>query len=531
MGARNLIIPFPVGRLGLSAARDPQRQSPGHLRSAQNITFESGTIRKEGGASKYNSSAITGTPGIIGGWDWWPDQTTQRMVVMGDDGKLYKDNGGGTFATTLASGLSVTDIVPVFVEGGKEAAANNRKLFMFTGLNAVQVLSGDGATTSALSTPPSDWSGTNQPTFGLIHKDRLWGGGNANDPHRLYYSRTTDHEKMASGGAGSISVYPGEGEYLIGAISFKGVIIAFKYPTGVYLVDTTNSTISNWSVSRISSNIGLAGPRALTLIDNDVVFVQPGGQINIVSALEEFGNLGTQSLSSALDMDEYIRENINLAQLGKAKMIFYAAKRRVEIAMTSSSSTTNDTRMIIDYNEPQRPRFLESPRDTALDLWLKKDSDGIPRPTIGDDAGFVWNLDQSTRSKDGGAYSAELRTINTDFSYQDSRLANIRKNGMALELVFVPKGDWTLEVDVFWDDVLTQTLSFNMGPGGAALGFFVLGTDALSSLSATSRKRRMVGSGVRLGLAIRNTGEGEDFSLSAVYVHVTVGDETMPDVR
>lgn len=531
MASRNIVLPFPVGREGLSAARDPQRLRSTHLQSTQNITFESGTIRKEGGASKYNSSAISGTPEIMGGWDWWPDTSTQRMIVFTDAGALLKDTGSGTFAVTLASGLTTTNVVPVFVEGGKEAAANNRKLFIFTGKNAVQVLSADGATTAAITNPPADWASTNQPTFGLIHEGRLWGGGNANDPHRLYYSLTTDHEDLTGAGSGSISVFPGEGEYLTGAISFRGLIIAFKYPVGIYIVDTTDPTVANWKVTRLSGSIGLAGPRALVAVDNDVLFAEPSGKINIVSAVQEFGNLGTQSLSSSLDMDEYIRENISTSRYGEIKMIYYTAKRRVEIAMSSASSTTNDTRLIVDYNIPQRPRFLESPRDTVVDLWLRKDSDGIHRPIAGDDAGFVWELDQDDRNKDGAAYAGELRTINTDFSEIDPKLANVRKNGQFLEIVFVPKGNWTLSVDVFWDDVYTQTINFTMGTSGTALGSLVLGTGRLSSTAATSRKRRLIGSGIRLGLAIRNNGLNEDFSLSTVYVHAAIGDETMSNVR
>jgi len=320
--------------------------------------------------------------------------------------------------------------------------------------------------------PPADWVGTNQPTFGFVHRGRLWGGGNANDPHRLYYSPVNNHSAVNDG---SISIFSGEGEYISGAISFRGLIIVFKYPKGVYAVNTESFDIAQWSVSRISPHVGLAGPRALTLVDNDVLFIDQTAQVNPVSAVEEFGNLATQNLSSALDVDAYLRERFNLDRIPFARSIFYTAKRRVEFAMPTASSSINDDRLIVDYNIPERPRFLENDRDECLDIWLRKDVDGIQRPVVSDNSGFIWLLDRESRTKDGQGYSAEFTTLSTDFAYLDSRLANTRKNGQFLEVSFQPTGQHSLMVDVLWDDVLTQTINFQLGTTSGALGDFVLG--------------------------------------------------------
>ena len=188
---------------GLTGTRNQALIRPDQLIAARNVSFDTGTIRKMGGALKYNDTAITGDPTVIGGWDWIPSANVQRMVVVLDDGTIKKDSGAGTFPTTLASGLTVTDTVPTFVEGGKETAANNRKLFIFTGKNAVQMLDGDGATTAAIATPPADWSAANQPTCGANHEGRIWGAGNANDPHRVYYSTQTNHADFTGSGSGA----------------------------------------------------------------------------------------------------------------------------------------------------------------------------------------------------------------------------------------------------------------------------------------------------------------------------------------
>ncbi|MFQ5459389.1 MAG: hypothetical protein ACE5EL_01205, partial [Anaerolineae bacterium] len=175
------------------------------------------------GTSSSGSTATGGAPKVTALIDWWPTETTQRIVVATADGKLFKDSGDD-FGTSLKTGLG-TNKVSVLVAAGAEASGNNRKLFHFNGNDVVQVLSADGVATTDLTTPPTDWSGGNQPRSGTIHKNRLWGWGNANDPHRVYYSLAADHEDFTTSDAGSISVYPGEGQYIIAGISFRGYIL------------------------------------------------------------------------------------------------------------------------------------------------------------------------------------------------------------------------------------------------------------------------------------------------------------------
>ena len=493
MAFQGLVAELPIGTDGLTGNKNQLLIRPTQLLTADDITYKSGTIRKEGGASKYNSTAISGAPDIIGGHDWFPSAGTQRVIVLGSDGKLYKDTiDDGTFGTTLKSGLTVTAVRPVFVEGGAEAAANDRKLFVFTEKNVVQVLAADGATTGDIATPPADWSGSNQPVFGLNHEYRIWGGGNANDPHRLYYSMPTDHEDFTGRGSGTVSVYPGEGERLIGAVSYKSLIIAWKFPTGIYLISTADSSTGNWRVARLSRTIGGVSPLGADLIDDDVAFIDPTGHVHLISAITEFGNLGTQSLSSQndADMDEFVRRELNFDELDNARVLFYPAKRELHIGCAALNSAAQDRRLVVDFNRPGLPRFRFSRRDKPESLWLKQDGDGVPRLTMGDDAGFVWDLDQDSRSQDGSGYKAEFRTPNVDLHLLDQRLGTVRKNGRFLELVVEPKGNHNLNVDILWDDEVSETVTFNMGVDSSTLGSFVLGTHQLAGDERSLRLRQ-----------------------------------------
>lgn len=519
------IFEIPLGHGGLVGTQDQAEIAPDKLIGARNLSFEGMTLKKEGGAAKYNSSAITGAPTVLGGWDWWPSSGVQRMVVAASDGNLYKDTGGGTFGVTLASGLTVSNVVPVFVEGGKEAAANNRKLFCFTGVNAVQVLSADGATTSALATPPADWTGSSQSSFGLNHEGRLWGGGNLNDPHRLYYSISTNHEDFTGAGSGSIAIYPGEGERLCGAISFKGLIVAWKFPLGIYIIDTTDPTIANWKVKRLSRSVGGASPLGAVEVDNDIIFVDATGNFHLLSAVQEFGDASASNLSRKFNVYSFIQNNFNLARLQYVRAIYYAAKREAHFAVAGAGASTNTVRFVVDLNREDTVRFGYSDRDTCESLWLKKDVNLVQRPTSGDASGFVWNMDQASKSKDGAGYAGSWQTPYMDFKWVDPRLPTVRKIGQFLELEANPVGNWNLSVDVLWDGDTVQTVTFNMGVTGAALGAFVLGTDKLAGDQTLNRKRRIVGSGRRVSFAGTNSGAGEDFSLGHLFLHAQVGDE------
>jgi hypothetical protein len=505
-----------IGIDGFTGTKNHAIVTPGQLLVAENITYENGTLQKEGGSSKYNSSAISGTPTIQGGWDWHPTDGTQRMLVLLSDGDLKKDTGGGDFTVDLKTGMNVSNVVGVFVDGGKEAAANNRKNFLFTGSNVVQVISADGATTSNITAPPGDWSGSNQPTTGAIHENRLWGGGNANDPHRVYASLPTNHEDFTTT-ALNFSIYPGEGQKIVQIMSFKGLLIVWKFPRGIYLVDTSDNDTGKWRVIKHSTSIGGVSPLGAVQIDDDILFIDHTGSFHLISAIEQFGNIGSRNLSDVAQFDVFVRDEINLSELPRCQAIYYVAKRQA-IFCVSESGTSFQRKLIVDFNRSDLPRFSVSTKDTNRSIWLKRDSSGIERPTIGDTSGFIWNLDQDSRSVDGSGIAGKWQTPHLDLSHLDPALGVLEKNGKFLELVVEPKGNWDLSVDILWDDKISETVTFSMGSSGSTLGSFVLGTDVLAGSNLINKRRRIRGKGRRISLVGRNSGDGQDFSIAKFYL-------------
>jgi len=518
------IIELPVGSDGLTGTKNLSQAKPQQLLQATNLTYENGTLQKEGGTALYSSGAIisTGTS-ILAGVDWNPSEGVQRQIIVAGTGRVLRDTGGGTFPTVMVSGLNFTDTVPVFVEGGAEAQGNPRLLFLISKKNAIRTCSGDSTTMKVLVSGAADWTGSDQPVSGMIHENRLW----ACKDHRWYYSKTTNHKSFVSGDAGQLNVYPGEGEELVGGISFKGVIVTWKKPLGLYVIDTSSTTIANWRVTRLTGAIGGFSPYSAVIIDDDILFMDNGGNLHLISTVTEFGDVGSRNLSQMADLGPFIRENFNLAHLDIVRSVYYSAKRQAHIAMASLGSSVNNRRLVVDFNRLDIPRFSVSTRDVCQSLWLKKDANNIPRPVYGNNTGDVFLMDQEVRTHDGAGYNGQFQTPHTDLSFADQTLGTKRKMGDFLELVVEPKGDWNLNVDILWDGAIRDTVTFNMGETGATLGSFILDTDVLGGDQVLNKKRRITGSGRRISLQGRNSAVGEDFSVAKMYLHFRVSDERL----
>ncbi len=179
----------------------------------------------------------------------------------------------------------------------------------------------------------------------------------------------------------------------------------------------------------------------------------------------------------------------------------------------------------MDFNLPGIARFRWSTRDTTEAIWLRRDGDGVPRPMIGDGVGVVYKLDQETFRKGADGYTSTFQTPHLDFSWLEPELATKRKNGQFLELICDPTGNWSFYVDIYWDNVLTQTINFTVSPTAAVLGTFVLGTDVLGARSYVSVRRRVIGSGKRVSFVFRSPNLDSDFNVAQAYFSFGVADE------
>ena len=536
MSFRGITALLPIGQLGFTGTKNPSQAEPGHFTYTDGAELEGGIIRKEGGADKLNATALDDGVDpvvIVSGIGWSPDGSTSQLVVFTSNGDILGDDGTGAFATTIETGLTdAREPPPSWAIGGGETVGEPPKLFMFSATNQVEVIHGDTPTTgAAITTPPADWAAGEFPIFGVAHANRIFAGGNLSDPHRLYYTGVADHEVYSSGGGGgTISIYPGDGQRLIGGISFRGALILWKYPTGIYIVNTSDPTPANWTVARMTRAVGSISQHTIVQIENDVLYLDRIGNIHALGATNEFGDVNTSNIGERNALGPWLRENINQAALKKSAGIWYPSKRQAWFAMPQLGSTENNIRIMLGF-EPQtqegapvfRP-FL-SRRDEPVCMFTFPDDDGIERPHIGDPDGFVWKLDTPTYNKDGLGYLIDFETGGIDFSYLDPILHYKWKNGAFLEINYEPQGAWNLDVEIYWDDRLRQVIVFPMGFVGGTLDSFTLDTDVLGADSVKTARRRVVAGGRRFKLKASNSGVGENVVLAEFHLAFTVGDE------
>lgn len=520
-------ITLPIGIQGFTGSKNPTQMQPGHLPYVEGLDVEAGVIQKEGGATKLNPDDNLNSR-IRAGINWSATSQDHYDVVILENGDVLRDGGTGTFSTTLTDTLTLSDTpIPVFVPAGGEDVGSNRKLFLFTPDNQVQVVSGTSTSMAAISSPAADWTGSGGfPTFGVLHEGRLFAGGNSTDPHRIYYSEFDDHEDFTGAEAGTLAVFPGEGQTLVGGISFNGLLILFKYPVGIYVIETSGSP-SDWRVKRLSGSVGAINHSSIVQIDNDVVYMDPGVNIHLLSATSEFGDVRSSNVSQIHDLGPFMRREVNFAEIQSAVGVYYAAKRQAWFAIPRSGSTVPDLRLVVDGNNLDiGPRFFLSRRDTISALWMRRDVNNIPRPTSGDDEGYIWLMDRDAREKDGEGYPLRLETADTDLAFVDPKLGFRSKNAGFLEAVIEPQGDWNLTVTVIWDDTVTQQLQFHMGiVGGVKLGDFELDEDILSHSAVRTDRQKLVGSGRKVRFVLENTGADQNVVVSHMNLAFTLGDE------
>lgn len=537
MAFKGITAEIPLGVEGLTGNPNHADLGPGHLVTAQNISYWSGTIRRESGAVLTTPTPLNGE--ITSGYTWLGGTRTLVTVSSPSSGasELRKDDGSGTYATLLHTTSNPFDVIPTYAEGGEEALTAPTRLFIALSPNAPAVLVGDADATTAITNAPAEWA-TAGPAQFVNHEGRMWGIGGGSDPHRIYYSSPDDHENFtAAGGGGNILVFAGEGDRIVAGLSFKGMLMVWKSPGGIYAIDTSNVDPLNWRVTRISQFIGTRGPGCVTMLDTDVIFLDHSANVQLLSGITEFGQIGNANLTRAYDIGGRIRRETLPQRMPFSTVQFCSSRREVHMTFVQRGPIPRPGRLIIDLNRPSQPyRFRNANRDEALSLWLAEDAEGTKRPMIGDPNGRIWRLDQPGVTRTGVGWTEDDPAPSTAITPElDFGEPTKRKLGKFLEAYTTPDVMSQFIVEVIWDGVLRQRIVFDMHLVGWALGPapnpFVLDTSWLASGTLVVRRVRLVGSGRRLQLKITSKGFNEDFSIARLYVSGALGDEREPNGR
>jgi hypothetical protein len=302
------------------------------------------------------------------------------------------------------------------------------------------------------------------------------------------------------------------------------VLVAFKFPVGIYLLDTTDASAANWVVKRISNVLGAIRPPHS--VDDDIAFIDQSGYLRSLVATNAFGDASSRNLSVFQNIDKFIRTTLNLSTSNRWCMQYYALKGELHIGCeTIGNLGYNNARFVVDLSRQGSILFRFSPRDNAVSLWMRRS--GLDQHLMtGDNVGFVWRLDTEERTKDSMGYSSRFQTPHNDLSYLDPALTTRRKNFRWLEIVNEPTGPCTLQVTAVIDGQDAGVYSFDIGTDIAVLGTFILGTSRLSNASLSNTRKAITGSGKRISIIVENSAVAENFSISKMFLHFGLSDQS-----
>lgn len=400
MGYRGTHVELPIGQGGLHTD-DPQTQIPANaVILANNLALYKGLAERSGGSQRWNHSAQLPS-GIVQFFDYFPLDVVQRVIVVCKNGKVYRFTDAFNYTEVTPTGSAPTTLNVTngcfIVAGGQEAAGNQKKLFIFTGNDPIQVISADGTTRSNLTSPASEWSASNYPRFGLIHRNRLFAFGAKSQPHRVYASNEDDHEDFTTlVDILTFNVYPGEFEKINCAWVYKGTHFAAKFPKGLYQLVDQDADSTNWYYTKLNEDFGAASPLAPVVVQDDTLVANSTGSITSLSASFKLGNIDTSDMLSILRNSTYMRQNTSQAFIEERSGIFYEDKKQVYFTYRSPTGTKPDRLLEIDFSH-QKAKVTWGDKDQPNVLGLIKDIREVKRPFYGSDDGYIYELDRSDR--------------------------------------------------------------------------------------------------------------------------------------
>lgn len=504
-----------LGRRGMWGLRNRELIPTDGLITLRNATLEDMTARTGPGAAIVGS-AIAASLVIQAAVDYWPDPDTQRTLVSVGDGTLRKDDGTGGGWSTLASGLTTSGQVPMWAVAGAELAGRSRKAFHADRVNAIRVLSGDGASAAAIARGAPEWTGTTQPAWVAPAGGALWAGGLASFPTALYRSLPQDHEDFIT--RPYVLFVDGRIERTTAALAYKGGLLVWGFPEGLWWVDLREANDGLWTVRQIGS-AGAAGALTAAPVENDVLYVDPTGGWHLVSLVGAEQTPRVSDLTQR-QLGRWFRDNINRGQLHLAQLVWDGTTQAAHLACADQGQTQKNRRVVLDLalRDPagggERWGYWDADRNEAL--FLRKIS-GVPVLHLGDASGQLWRLDQAARNRNGSGYVFEFFTRDTDLGEISATFRGRKKNLRFLQLLYDTQSTGQLTVEVYHDGVQKQSVTFSLRPGPPVLPVTLPFTLSDQAMLLSARKR-LTGSPTRLAFRVVSSQVNFDVSLAGLLI-------------
>lgn len=521
-------IELPLGKQGVRTDDPNADLSLGELFRAVNTDFYAGMIQKAPGSKKWSTLVATGGA-ILAGYDWEPLDGIHRVTVGCADGHLYQFKNNTRITQMVVDTGAPPKLTPVgqphFVTCGENTSAINRKLVFFSGSDMPQVVDGNTIIRRNITKPASEWVAGNFPSFGIVFRNHLWTLGTKGAPHRVIASTAADHEDFTTlADVITQDVFPGEGDYLTTAWVFRGKLFVAKFPRGVYVLNDSSTTSSQWYFEKVADTYGSISAHGTTEVVDDLLVANQFGTLTAMSAAFQLGNVKFADLIANLRVEQMVRSETRPTLAISRWSLFYPDKKLALFTYRSTQGSVTDKFVCIDFTN-QKPKAYMLDKDKPLCLFLVKDMDGQARPVYGGTDGFLYQMDDVNRLVGTNGYGCEFRIPYTDFGMETNKMFDF------LEVECEHAGLWNLYCDVHIDDDYSETITYLMAsppvlrPTGDS-NCFQLDHSRLLGRQTRSFRKQLHGRGRNIAFRFyMNDTTGQNFKITKCIVYTRLGNE------
>lgn len=428
------------------------------LVDARNTVYEfDGGIHKAPGTTLLNSTELESGEPVRGIFDFWRQGTTdsaaqKRIVHVGT--KVKYDQGDGTFLD-MFTGMSDSGI--------PQYSTFDDLLIIGSSATADLPRSFDGTTGSLLAGSPPNFS------FSVNHQNHQFAAGVFTNPSRLYYSVPLNPEDWTGGGSGSIDIEPNDGDMITGIISHKDNLWVFKGPNKGSIHRISGTSSSTWARSSFVQGLPVGWVHSIFKYGDDIGFITVNGSVHSLKATAAYGDYNQAWLSYPIH--KYMQESLNNSRTRFFTTATDPNRGQVWIGISPSGQTTNTRYLIMDYrflsqNETY-PRWSYWDNRAFASIHLVRDT-ARPRLMAGGYDGFIYKLDNTSRSDNGSGINMNVQTPSITYG-EEWLLKNLAGAGVSLNALNNNPVTFTWLLD---GELSTSTTV----PQGATGGLFDTGT-------------------------------------------------------
>jgi hypothetical protein len=398
-----------------------------------------------------NTTVLGAGAAVRGVYDYWrqgtSDTASQRRIV----------HVGSTIKYDQADGVFLDLFTGVDTQAVPNYNTFDDLLLIASSSAADLPRSWDLATARYLAGTPPNFS------FCVTHKNHVFAAGDFANPSRLYYSVPLNPEDWTNTGSGAIDIDPNDGDMITGIISHKDNLWVFKGPNKGSIHRISGSVAADWTKAPFINGLPVGWVNSLFKFGDDIGFITTNGSVHSLKATAAYGDYNQAWLSYPIN--KYMQESLNN---GRARYITTAVdinRGQVWIGVTPSGQQTNTRYLIMDYrfmtqNEPY-PRWSYWDSRAFASIAVVRDT-LRSRVFAGGYDGYVYKLDQNTRTDSGNAISMRVETPSMTYG-EEWLLKNLANAAVSLHA-------WNDNVVSFqWilDGVEDYTTSVTQGATGS----------------------------------------------------------------